>query len=193
MAQAPRILAFAGSTRAASYNKQLLRNAVDATRAAGADVTVLDLADLPLPLYDGDLEKREGLPPNARKLREAMLAHRGLLIASPEYNSSISAVMKNTIDWATRSETGTGTLEAFQDKIALLISASPGVFGGMRALVHLRAILGNIGVLVLPDQLALAKAHEALDAEGALKDEKQRATLGRITLKLVTTVAKLSV
>lgn len=192
MAPAPRILAFAGSTRAASYNKQLLRHAADAARAAGAEVTVLDLADLPLPLYDGDLEKREGLPPNARKLREAMLAHRGLLIASAEYNSSITAVLKNSIDWATRSETGTGTLDAFQDKVALLVSASPGAFGGMRALVHLRAILGNIGVLVLPDQLALVKAHEALDADGAIKDEKVRATLGRITQKFVTIVSKLS-
>jgi NAD(P)H-dependent FMN reductase len=192
MASAPRILAFAGSARAASYNKQLVRNAADAIRAAGADVTVLDLADLPLPLYDSDLEEREGLFSNACKLREAMLAHRGLLIASPEYNSSIPAALKNAIDWATRSETGTGTLDAFHDKVAALVSASPGGLGGLRALVHLRAILGNIGVLVLPDQLAIAKAHEAFDAAGVLKDEKQRASLGRIAQKLVTTVSKLS-
>jgi chromate reductase len=101
----PKILAFAGSTRSASYNKQLVRFAADAARAAGAEVTLLDLRDYPLPLFDGDLEDKEGLPENAKKLKAIFREHDALLISSPEYNSSITAVLKNTIDWVSRTET----------------------------------------------------------------------------------------
>src|SRR5205085_3265644 len=97
-----RILAFAGSTRAGSFNKKLLAVAVAAARDQGATVTQVDLRDLPMPLYDGDLEASEGLPENARTFRSLLIEHEGILISSPEYNSSISGVMKNAIDWASR-------------------------------------------------------------------------------------------
>lgn len=179
----PKILAFAGSTRTASYNKQLVRFAADAARAAGAEVTLIDLRDFSLPLFDGDLEEQQGLPENAKKLKALFREHDGFLISSPEYNSSITAVLKNTIDWVSRAETDDEpALVAYRGKAAALVSASPGALGGLRALVHVRAILGNIGVTVLPDQAAVPKAHEAFDDKGGLKDER--------TAKQVTNVAQ---
>jgi len=191
MAQTPKILAFAGSTRADSYNKKLVRVAMAGAEAAGAEVTFLDLRDLPLPLYDGDLEASEGLPENARRLKELMVAHHGLLIASPEYNSSVTAVLKNAIDWASRAEEGEAPLAAYTDKVAALVSASPGALGGLRGLVHLRAILGNIGVLVLPEQIAVPRAHEAFGPEGQLVDPKQQASVEKIGAGLARVLAKL--
>ena len=102
MAYTPKILAFAGSTRKDSFNKKLVKITGEAARLAGAQVTYLDLRDLPMPLYDGDLEAEQGIPQNARKLKALMLSHDGLLISAPEYNSSISGVLKNAIDWASR-------------------------------------------------------------------------------------------
>ena len=99
-----KILAFAGSTRAGSLNKLLLRTAVQGAEAAGASVTVIDLADFRIPLYDGDLEAESGLPENAEKLQNLFLEHNGLLIAAPEYNSSITPVLKNTFDWVSRRD-----------------------------------------------------------------------------------------
>src|ERR687885_1331691 len=150
MTNPPKILAFAGSTREASYNKLLVKIAAEGARAAGAEVTYLDFRDLPMPLFDEDLEAKEGIPENARKFKELMIAHQGFLIACPEYNSSITPLLKNAIDWASRSELGGLSLECFKDKVAVLMSASPGTLGGLRGLVHVRSILGNIGVLVLP-------------------------------------------
>lgn len=188
----PRLLAFAGSTRSDSYNKKLVRVAAEGARAAGAEVTLLDLRDLPLPLYDGDLEASSGLPEHARKLKEHFLAHHGLLLAAPEYNSSITAVLKNAIDWVSRPLPGEGSLACFTGKVAAIMSASPGALGGLRGLVHVRAILGNINVLVIPDQVAIMRAHEAFDADGSLKDAKQQeqvrhlgATVTRILQKLL--------
>jgi NAD(P)H-dependent FMN reductase len=191
MSYIPHILAFAGSTRTDSYNKKLVQIAAAGARAAGAVVTYLDLRDLPLPLFDADLEAKEGLPPNARKLKDLMLAHQGFLIASPEYNSSISAVLKNAIDWASRSVPGEARLACFVDKVAVIMSASPGALGGLRGLVHLRAILGNIHVLVLPDQIAIAKAGEAFNPDGALKDAAQQAAIEQLGAKLTKVLAKL--
>lgn len=185
------ILAFAGSTRVESYNKKLLKIAVAAARAAGAELTELDLRDLPLPLYDGDLESKDGLPPNARKLKDVMLAHDGFLIASPEYNSSISGVLKNAIDWASRPVTGEAPLACFTGKAAAIMSASPGALGGLRGLVHVRAILGNINVLVLPDQVAVMKAAEAFNADGSLKEPKQQAAVEALGSKLAQVLSKL--
>lgn len=188
---APKILAFAGSTRTASYNKQLVRFAADAARAAGAEVTLLDLRDYPLPLFDGDLEDQQGLPENARKLKAIFIEHDALLISSPEYNSSVTAVLKNTLDWISRSETDEEpALAAFRGKTASLLSASPGALGGLRGLVHLRAILGNIGVIVLPDQVALPKAHEGFDEKGALKDERTARQVTRVAQGLVEFLKK---
>jgi chromate reductase, NAD(P)H dehydrogenase (quinone) len=187
-----KILAFAGSTRRDSYNKKLARLAADAANAAGAEVTLLDLGELPMPLYDGDLEKAEGIPPNAMRFKELLLAHRGLLVASPEYNSSISGVLKNAIDWASRQAPGETPLACFQEKVCGLLAASPGALGGLRGLVTVRSILGNIGVIVVPDQIAVGKAHEAFDAEGRLVDAKQRATVERIAKRVVDLATRLA-
>jgi chromate reductase, NAD(P)H dehydrogenase (quinone) len=187
----PKILAFAGSTRTESFNKKLVQVAIAGARAAGAEVTHLDLRDLPMPLYDGDLEAAEGLPPNARKFKDLLLAHHGLLISAPEYNSSITGVLKNAIDWASRPVPGEAPLAGFTGKVAALMSASPGALGGLRGLVHVRAILGNIGVLVLPDQVAVPRAFEAFNPDGSLKDAKQQASVTGLGDKLARILMKL--
>ncbi len=190
----PKLLAFAGSFRRDSFNKRLVKIAADGARAAGAEVTFIDLADYPMPIYDGDLEARDGLPEHARRFREALKAHNGLLIASPEYNSSVSAALKNAIDWASRPDSkipGEPGLVAFANKTAAIMSASPGALGGLRGLVHLRSILGNIQVLVLPDQAAINTAHEAFNPDGSLKDAKKTEQVHKLGAKLAHTVAKL--
>ena len=186
-----KILAFAGSTRRDSFNKRLARIAAEGAREAGAEVTVIDLADLPLPLFDQDLEAAEGPPENARKLKALMAEHHGFLIASPEYNSSITGVLKNAIDWASRRAPEEPRLVAFAGKAAALMSASPGTLGGLRGLVHLRAILGNLGVLVLPRQKAVPRAGQAFAEDGSLADPDMQAAVQALGSRLAETLAKL--
>ncbi len=174
MAYTPKILSFAGSTRTDSFNKRLVKLAAEAARLAGAEVTQIDLRDMPMPLYDGDLEKAQGLPPDAKRFKQLMIEHDGLLISAPEYNSSISGVLKNAIDWASRPEPNEPPLVAFTGKVAALMSASPGALGGLRGLVTVRSILSNINVLVLPHQVAVAKAHEAFNRKVKAIHECQR-------------------
>lgn len=188
----PKILAFAGSTRIDSFNKKLVKVAAAGAMENGADVTIIDLRDFAMPLYDGDLEQKEGLPSNARKLKDLMLSHQGFLISSPEYNSSISGVLKNTIDWASRPSEGEESLACFKDKVAGIMSASPGGLGGLRGLVHVRAILENISVLVIPEQIAIAKAHEVFNADGTLKDKKQEEQVKRIGASVARLLIKLT-
>jgi NAD(P)H-dependent FMN reductase len=188
---ANRILAFAGSARTDSFNKKLIRLAAQAARAAGADVTLIDLRDYPMPIYDGDCEKEKGIPENGIKLKTLFIEHDGLLISSPEYNSSISPLLKNSIDWVSRPAPGEPPLVAFTGKVAALMSASPGALGGLRGLVTVRSILGNIGVIVLPDQVAVIKAGEAFNPDGTLKDAKQRAAVEKLGGTLASFVAKL--
>lgn len=191
MTNTPKILAFAGSTREASCHKKLVKIAAAGAREAGAEVTYIDLRDFPLPLYDGDLEAAEGIPDNARKLKELMLAHQGLLIASPEYNSSISGVLKNVIDWISRPEQGEPFLAVFVDKVAAIMSASPGGLGGIRGLVHLRSILENIKVLVLPDQISISQVFQAFNEDGTLNDTTQQESVEELGKKLASVLAKL--
>jgi chromate reductase, NAD(P)H dehydrogenase (quinone) len=188
---AVRVLAFAGSTREGSFNQKLLDAAISAAREAGGEVTLVELKKLGLPLYDGDLEAKEGLPPAAKELKRMMIGHDAFLIASPEYNSAVSGVLKNAIDWASRPETNEPSLVAFTDKVAAIMSASPGALGGLRGLFALRQILTNINVLVLPDQIAIPRAREAFDDEGKLKDENQRRRVAEIASKLVSVTARL--
>jgi chromate reductase, NAD(P)H dehydrogenase (quinone) len=187
----PRILAFAGSLRKGSWNKKLIRTAVEGARSAGAEVTHIDLAEFPMPVYDGDTEAAEGLPEKARALKALMKSHHGFLIASPEYNSSIPGGLKNAIDWASRREEGEKELECFRGKVAVIMSTSPGQLGGLRALVHVRDILENIGTLVLTEQRAIPKAPEAFDEEGALKDPKQRQQVLDLGKRLAEFLAKM--
>jgi chromate reductase len=191
MAYIPKILAFAGSTRKESFNKKLVKTAADAARAAGAQVTYVDLRDIPMPLYDGDLETEQGIPENAKKFKALLLGADGLLISAPEYNSSISGVLKNAIDWASRPVPGEAPLACFAGKVAALMSASPGALGGLRGLVTVRSLLSNINVIVLPAQVAVPKAHEAFDTEGKLKDPKQQASIEAIARDLAGVLSKL--
>jgi chromate reductase, NAD(P)H dehydrogenase (quinone) len=185
------ILVLAGSTAESSLNRRLARAAAAAVERAGGKATVHELRDHPLPLYDRDLEAREGLPENARLLKAAMRSHHGLLLACPEHNSSITAALKNAIDWASRKEGDEAPLAAFDGKVAALVSASPGALGGLRGLATVRSILGSIRVIVLPDQLAVGKAHEAFDGAGGLKDPGQRAALDRVVGALLRASAAL--
>ena len=187
----PRILAFAGSLRRESFNKKLVPIATRAAREAGALVTQIDLRDFPLPLFDQDLEAEQGMPENGKKLKQLFIGHGGLLLACPEYNSSITVVLKNAIDWVSRPAPGEPELVAFRGKVATLMSASPGALGGLRGLVHVRSILGNIGVIVLPDQLAVPRAYEAFEADGSLKDPKQQAGIEGLGHTLASFLMKL--
>lgn len=191
MSNIPKILAFAGSARKDSFNKKLVKVAAEGARSAGADVTYLDLRDLPMPLFDEDLEAEQGIPDNVKQFKTLLKENQGLLLACPEYNSSITPLLKNAIDWATRPEPGEPSLICFRGKVVALMSASPGALGGLRGLVHVRSILGNIGVLVLPEQKAIPKAHEAFDENGKFKDEQQEKEILQLGAKLATIVTKL--
>ncbi|MGH8550541.1 MAG: NADPH-dependent FMN reductase [Methylococcales bacterium] len=174
MQNIPAILAFSGSTRLGSFNDLLVRVAARAAEQRGVAVAVIHLREFAMPLYDADLEAEHGLPDAARRLKQLMLSHQGFLVASPEYNSSMSAVLKNGIDWASRREEGEAPLACFKSKVVGLLSASPGTLGGLRGLVHLRAIFGNLGCLVIPEQMAVSAAHLAFDDHGQLKDNSIR-------------------
>lgn len=186
-----KILAFSGSTRRESFNRQMLAIAVTAARDAGAEVTHINLDDYPLPIYDQDLEQESGPPENAMKLKELFLQHQGLLLACPEYNSSVTPLWKNTIDWVSRADKTHASLAAYKDKTAVIMSASPGALGGLRGLVHVRSILGNIGVLVLPEQVSVGSAGSAFDSSGNLTDSKQQAKVRDLGELLAGVLAKL--
>lgn len=188
----PRILAFGGSLRRDSFNQKLAAVAAAGAREAGAEVTLIALRDFPLPVFDQDLEDAEGMPATAKALKQLFREHDGLLIAAPEYNSSLTAALKNAFDWVSRAETDDEPpLVAFAGKAAALCAASPGALGGLRGLVHVRAILGNIGVTVLPDQVAVSKAHEAFAADGTLSDAKQAARVKNLGAQLARHLSKL--
>ena len=173
-----RILAFAGSARNNSWNKKLVRIAAKGARAAGAEVTDLDLADYPMPIYDGDLEATEGQPANAKRLKTLMINSHGFLIASPEYNSGYSPLLKNTLDWVSRPTPEEPSLLAFAGKVTALMSASPGALGGLRGLAQLRQVLSNIQVLVLPAQVTVPLAQNLFKKNGYLEDaEKHEETI----------------
>jgi chromate reductase, NAD(P)H dehydrogenase (quinone) len=186
-----KILAFAGSLRHNSYNKKLIKIAVEAAREKGAEVTLIDLKDYPMPIYDGDIEKEHGMPENAQKFKELMIDHQGFLIASPEYNSSYSGVLKNVIDWASRPQHGEKPLIAFNGKVAAIISTSTGGLGGVRGLLALRNMLGNIKVIVLPEQVSIPHAADSFDEQGKLKEEKKRKSIKNLTDHFIEILNKL--
>lgn len=158
----PKILAFAGSTRNDSLNRKVLDHAVRGAREAGAEVTLIDLKDYSLPLYNGDLEESHGLPEAAVRLKGLFKSHHGLLLACPEYNSSITPLLKNTLDWVSRQHGEESGLVPYQGKLAALVSASEGHLGGLRSLRHVREILTALQMLVIPKQMALARADKEL-------------------------------
>jgi len=182
----PRILAFAGSARRESLNRKLLAVVAAAARAAGGEVTLLDLNDYALPLYHGDLEDASGLPAPAQRLVELITQHQGLLIASPEYNSLITPLLKNTIDWCTRAEPN-----PFAGRVAAVVSASPGQFGGVRSAQLARQLLLHLGAHVVPAQCTVPHADEAFDAQGALRDPRTRKSAERVAGELVRLTRRL--
>lgn len=192
MSELPKILTFAGSLRTESYNKKLARVAAAALTGLGTEVTLIDLRDFQMPVYDGDLEAEEGLPENALRLKELFKANDGFWISSPEYNSSIPGALKNTLDWVSRPAGGEAPLEPYTGKVIALSSASPGALGGMRGLVHLRAMLGNIGALVVPTQVSVPRAHEAFTPEGELIDPKVNEAVNRLAQSFVELTSKLT-
>ena len=186
-----RILAFAGSTRELSFNR-LVRIAEVGARDAGASVTHVDLRDYRLPVFDQDDESAGGKPDAAKALKALMVSHQGFLIAAPEYNSSITGVLKNAIDWVSRPDPDDESpMPAFRGKVVTIMSASPGALGGLRGLVHVRSILGNLGCLVLPDQVAVSKAHEAFAEDGTLVDQRQHQRIVGLGKTLAETASNL--
>ncbi|MAT15075.1 MAG: FMN reductase [Planctomyces sp.] len=187
----PRILAFAGSARRDSFNKKLVSAAAEMARELGAEVTVVDLADYPMPIYDGDEESENGHPEASNKLYQLMKEHDGFLVACPEYNSSITPLLKNTIDWVSRTRDAEPPLVAFTGKVVALLSASPGALGGMRGLVHVRSIFGNIGAFVIPRQATIPNASKTLSDEG-ISDDNLKGRVKDVVAQLVETASALA-
>ncbi len=187
-----KLLMFAGSARKESTNKQLAALAARTAKDAGAEVTLIDLADFDMPIYNGDIEADTGLPENAKRLKQLFVENDGFFIASPEYNSSISALLKNALDWISRPHTDNEpNLWAFQGKIAAIGAVSPGAFGGLRGLVTLRMMLGNIGVTVVPNQVVVSDGFNAFDDDGALVAGMAAGMLNMTVAQLVETTGAL--
>ncbi len=191
MSFTPNVVALSGSLRRGSYNHKLAAVAAEAAEQAGANVTLIRLADYDMPLFNEDDEAEHGMPKPARAFKELLIGSHGVIIGSPEYNGSLSAALKNAIDWASRPEPGEQPLVAFRGKVVGLLSASPGGLGGIRGLLHLRPLLGNIQMHVLPGQFCLAAAHEKFDDASALKDPGDREKAEAVGRAVVETARKL--
>ena len=183
----PKILVFAGSIRTGSFNARLAALAAKELAVIGADVNRISLVDYPLPIYDGDLEARSGAPENAVKLKRMICIHHGVFIASPEYNASITPLLKNALDWVSRVREGReSALAAYKNRFFAHGAASNGMLGGMRSLMALRQVLElGCGALVIPEQVAVARASEAFDAMDNLKDEPTAERLRGVLRRLV--------
>ena len=187
-----KLLFFAGSARKSSLNQKLAQKAAKIAKTMNADVTVINLEDFSMPIYNGDLESSDGLPENAIKLKKLFQEHDGFYIASPEYNSSYSALLKNAIDWISRPhEENEPPLSAFNGKVAAIGAVAPGALGGLRGLASLRMLLGNIAVHVVPNQVAVSFGFEAFVEDDELKNEQQAHMLEASVLQLVNTTAAL--
>ena len=185
-----KILFLSGSIRSGSFNTKLAKQAFAIAKDMGANAEFIDLADYEMPIYNGDLEAASGLPEAAIRLKQKFIEADGFFIASPEYNSSLSPLLKNSLDWISRpSDKNEAPLIAFKGKIAAISAASPGGFGGLRGLVPLRMMLGNIGVILAPEQLAISFANKVFDGD-KLTDEKYLNGLKNVVENLVETTKK---
>lgn len=184
-----RVLLLSGSERQGSYNKKLAAVAAEAARRAGAEVVPLDLRALALPLYDGDLEKAQGVPAGARALRDALLASDAVLLSTPEYNGFPTPLVINSFDWLSRLQPEDGKpsgLGTTANKPLGMLAASPGLLGGLRSLNYTKQYLSmTFAMLAVPQQFALARANEAFDEHGALKDAKQQAAVENVVNALL--------
>ncbi len=186
----PRILVFGGSLRAESYNQKLAAIAAEGAREAGAEVTLIALREFRMPIFDEDLEAAEGMPEAAQKLKALFASNDGFIIASPEYNSTITAALKNAIDWVSRATSpDEEPLSVLSGKSAAILSASPGGYGGARSLTQLRPFLQNIHITVVPDQVSIPKAYEAFNSDGSLVDPAQQAAVKSLAASLVGTLS----
>jgi chromate reductase len=188
---AVKILGLAGSARTGSFNKKLVQVALQGAESSGASCTYLDLREYPLPIYDGDTEASGGLPENAVRLREIFTSHEGLIISAPEYNGSIAPLLKNTLDWISRSPQAQPDLSPYRHKVAAIMAASPGPLGGLRGLGVVRSLLNNLGITVLSTQVTLRGAHEQFSSSGDLLQEDKRAGVADLGAELAETTLKL--
>jgi chromate reductase, NAD(P)H dehydrogenase (quinone) len=182
----PKILIFAGSIRSGAYSGKTADAAMKELALQGADITRVSLADYPLPIMDEDLEAEKGVPENALKLGRLIAAHDGFLIASPEYNSSIPPLLKNTLDWVSRVRRDNGRpFKPYAGKVAALCSSSDGAFAGIRGLYHLRAVLMNCQVEIITPQCCVARAQDAFDADGQFREERLRHIMETVCRTLI--------
>lgn len=185
MAVEKKVLAFSGSLREDSFNKKLVNEAAKIAAQMGAQVKVIDLKDYPMPFYDADLESKFGLPEQAKRLRDLMIGSDAIIIASPEYNGSLSGILKNTIDWMSRGEDAQFSRDAFKDKLFAIMSSSPGGGGGKRGLDHLRVIIQNVGGKVITAQTVIPNAADAFTSQGSLKNPDQQEQLRQEIIQLL--------
>lgn len=195
MSNPTKLLIFAGSTRQQSLNRKLAHVTADMARAGGADVTHLELGDFDVPMYNGDLEAR-GTPADVIKLKEIFYAHPAWIICTPEYNASYPALVKNTIDWLSRSVPGNPAwedgLKPFAGKVVGVLSASPGALGGIRSQSHLVPLLLNMQCWVAPKTFGLSRAGDAFDAEGKLLNDASRKNVQAVINQVLFAAQRLS-
>ena len=186
-----KVLAFSGSARKASFNQAVAAVAANGAKLAGAEVTLINLGDYPMPIFNEDDESANGMPEKAEEFKRLLLGHDAFIIVSPEYNSSYPALLKNAIDWASRMQEGEKPLQAYKGKPVAIMAASAGALGGMRVLVALKMLLGNIGMHVLPNQKAIGKVNTLINDDGELDDEKTVKQIHQLSAQLVEFTAKL--
>lgn len=190
----PRIVVMAGSSRREALSRKVAAACIAPLAAAGADVDLVELADHPAPLYNGDLEVESGLPEGIVSLQQRLAAADGLLVVNPEYNGSITPLLKNALDWCSRpnpADRARSGGAVYAGRAAAVVGTSPGALGGMRVLFHVRDILGYLGMQVIPQQLAIGKAGEAVGDDGRLRDPAQREALDKLAQALVDTARRL--
>ena len=188
-----KILAFAGSSRINSINKKLVKVAAKGAEEAGAEVTLIDLLDYPMPIYNGDLEDKDGLPEHAKSFKQILTNHDGILIASPEYNSAFPALLKNAIDWASRAESpDEPRLSAYRNKVAGIMCATPGGSGGMKGLLFLRLQLEYLGMIVIPNQQSISQAYQAFNDQDELLNQNDQNAVKSVGTDLANTLDKMN-
>lgn len=190
----PRIVVMAGSSRREAYSRRVAAACAQALKAAGGEVDLIELADYPAPLYNGDLEVEAGLPDGIVRLQQILHACDGLLVVNPEYNGSITPLLKNTLDWCSRpnpADRARSGGAVYAGRAAAVVGSSPGALGGMRVLFHVRDILGYLGMHVIPQQLAVGKAGEAVGDDGRLNDPAQQEMLDKLAVALVDSARRL--
>ena len=181
-----KILVIPGSLRSGSHNVKLAAVAAYEFARAGAEVTRISLGDFPLPIYDGDLQARSGVPKNAVNLKRMIASHHGVLLVTPEYNSSVPPLVKNTIDWITRVQDANESRgQVFREKPFAIAAASESRLGGSRALSALRLILSACQATVIPGQLALSFADQAYDDMDRLKNPSDIEAMRALVRQLI--------